>query len=148
EPLHYLIAALRMLVDFSITIGLCLAVQVYTPNKYLGFFLSLVPLLFVNIVFSLLEWNNQIYLFGSGGPHMPYSDMNGYGHTVGTWLLYNGYWLAIVLVLCMLALFVFARGKEKSWKAKYRLSKPEFSRPYVAVLFACMLIALSAGGYI
>ena len=148
EPLHYLMAALRMLVDFSITIGLCLAVQVYTPNKYLGFFLSLVPLLFVNIVFSLLEWNNQIYLFGSGGPHMPYSDMNGYGHTVGSWLLYNGYWLAIVLVLCMLALFVFARGKEKSWKAKYRLSKSEFSKPYVAALFACMLIALSAGGYI
>lgn len=148
EPLHYLIAAFRMLIDFSITIGLCLAVQVYTPNKYLGFFLSLVPLLFVNIVFNLLEWNNQIYIFGSGGPYMPYSDMNGYGHTVGTWFLYNGYWLAIVLVLCMLALLIFARGKEKSWKAKYRLSKVEFSKPYVAALIAFMFIAVSAGSYI
>lgn len=148
EPLHYLIAALRMLVDFSITIGLCLAVQVYTPNKYLGFFLSLVPLLFVNIVFSLLEWNNQIYIFGSGGPYIPYSDMNGYGHTVGTWFLYNGYWLAIVLVLCMLALLLFARGKEKSWKAKYRLSKAEFSTPHVAALVVFSLAAISAGGAI
>ena len=148
EPLHYLTAALRMFIDFSITIGLCLAVQVFTPNKYLGFFLSLVPLLFMTIVFNLLEWNNQIYIFGSGGPYMPYSDMNGYGHTVGTWILYNGYWLSIVLALCILALLVFARGKEKSWKAKYRLSRGDFSKAHVAALVAFMLIAVSAGGYI
>lgn len=148
EPLHYLISGLRMLVDFSITIGLCLAVQVYTPNKYLGFFLSLVPLLFMNIVFNLLEWNNQIYMFGSGGPNMPYSDMNGYGHTVGTWMLYNAYWLAIVGVLCMLALLIFSRGKEKSWKAKYRLSRSGFLKPHIAATVGLVLIAVSAGGYI
>lgn len=148
QPLHYLTAALRMSVDFAITMGLCLAVQVFTPNKYLGFFLSLVPLLFMNIVFTLLEWDNQIYLFGSNGPSMPYSDMNGYGHTVGTWILYNVYWLSIVLVLCLFALLIYARGKEKSWKAKYKLSRYSFTKLHVLSLVVFLLIAFSAGGYI
>lgn len=148
EPLHYFTSALRMLVDFGITIGLCLAVQVFTPNKYLGFFLSLVPLLFITIIFSLLEWNNQLYIFGSNGPGMPYSDMNGYGHTVGTWFLYNAYWLSIVFILCFLSLKFFARGKEKTYKAKYRLAKANFTKVHGVALIACLLIAISAGGYI
>lgn len=145
---HYLMAALRMTVDFSITIGLCLAVQVFTPNKYLGFFLSLVPLLFMNIVFSLLEWNNQLYMFGSGGPSMPYSDMNGYGHTVGTWLLYNSYWLSIVLLLGMGALLLLARGKEKGWKAKYLLSRTALKKGGRLAALLMAGYAFAAGGYI
>lgn len=148
EPVHYLISAFRMLVGFTITIGLCLAVQVYTPNKYLGFFLSLVPLLFISIVFSLLEWNNQIYVFGSDGPGMPYSDMNGFGHTLPTWILYNSYWGSIVLVLGLLAIMIFSRGKEKSWKARYRLAKADFSKGIKLALALCLVFAASAGGYI
>lgn len=148
EPFHYLISAFRMLVGFSITIGLCLAVQVYTPNKYLGFFLSLVPLLFMSIVFSLLEWNNQIYMFGSDGPAMPYSDMNGYGHTTATWFLYNSYWGSIVLVLGLFAIMIFSRGKEKRWKSRYRLAKADFNKGHKLALVLCLVFAVSAGGYI
>lgn len=148
EPLLYLKASLRTLISFTLMAGLCLAVQVFTPNKYLGFFLSLIPLLFMNIIFALLEWNNNIYHFNSSGPSMPYSDMNGYGHVIGTWLLYKGYWLSIMLILCLLALLVFARGKEKGYKAKYKLSKYAYGGKYKLALAVCMLAALSAGGYI
>lgn len=148
EPALYLKATLRMLVNFTITAGICLAFQVFTPNKYLGFFLSLLPVMFINIVFRLLEWDNNLYIFNSSGPTMGYSDMNGYGHTVGTWFLYKGYWLSIVLVIALLALTVFARGKEKGLKARFRLSKTSFSGKHKLALVACMLIAISAGGYI
>lgn len=148
EPLLYIKAALRILVTFSITAGICLAFQVFTPNKYLGFFLSLLPVLFINIIFGLLEWNNDLYIFNSSGPGMSYSDMNGYGHTVGTWLLFKVYWLSIVLVICLFALMVFARGKEKSLKSRFRLSKSSFGSKQKLALIACMLIAFSAGGYI
>lgn len=147
EPLLYLKASLRMLVSFGIISGICLAFQVFTPNKYLGFFLSLLPIMLINIVFSLMEWNNDLYIFNSSGPAMPYSDMNGYGHTVGSWLLFKGYWLSIVLVICLLALLVFARGKEKGLKAKWRLSGRTDIKYKLALLFF-MLTAVSAGGYI
>lgn len=147
QPMLYLKASLRMLISFSVITGVCLAFQVFTPNKYLGFFLSLVPVMFINIVFPLLEWNNDLYLFNSSGPGMPYSDMNGYGHTVGTWLLYKGYWLSIVLALCLLALFFFARGKEKGWKARWRLSGRSGLLHRLA-LALCVMAAFGAGAYI
>jgi ABC-2 type transport system permease protein len=148
EPLLYLKAALRILITFSITAGVCLAFQVFTPNKYLGFFLSLLPIMFIRIIFNLLEWNNDLYIFNSSGPTMSYSDMNGYGHTVGTWLLFKVYWLCIVLVFCLFALMVFARGKEKGLKSRFRLSKTSFNGKHKLALTLCMLIAVSAGGYI
>ncbi len=148
EPMLYLKFALRMLVTYGITAGLCLAVQVYSPNKYLGFFISLVPLLFINIIFSQLEWTNQLYYFNSSGPGMEYSDMNGYGHTMNTWFLYKGYWLAIVLVLSFVALLFFARGKEKSLKARYLFSKTSFTGKHKLALALCLFISVSAGAYI
>jgi len=148
EPLLYLKFSLRMIVSLGITTGLCMAVQVFSPNKYLGFFLSLVPIMFINILFGYLEWNNQIYIFNSSGPSLPYSDMNGFGHVIGTWLLYKGYWLSIVLALCLAGLMVFARGKEKGLKARYRLSRSAFTGKHKIALACCMLVALSAGAYI
>jgi ABC-2 type transport system permease protein len=148
EPLLYIKASLRVLVSFSITAGICLAFQVFTPNKYLGFFLSLLPIMFINIIFAILEWSNDLYIFNSSGPGMQYSDMNGYGHTVGSWLLFKTYWLAIVLVCCLFALMVFARGKEKGLKARFRLSKSSFNGKHKLALVFCMLIAFSAGAYI
>jgi ABC-2 type transport system permease protein len=149
EPLVYIKSLFGFrLISWIITIGLCLAVQIVTPNKYLGFFISLVPTMFINIVFNLLEWNNKLYLFNSSGPMMPYSDMNGFGHIVGTFMLYKTYWLSITLILVLFALLFFARGKEKSLKARLRLSKSSFGIKHKMALVICMLIAVSAGGYI
>ncbi|MFT4062978.1 MAG: M1 family aminopeptidase [Edaphocola sp.] len=148
EPMLYLKFLGRMLLSYTIMAGLCMAVQVFVPNKYLGFFMALLPILFVNIVFGLLEWDNQLYWFNSGGPAMPYSDMNGYGHVLGTWFLYKGYWLAIVLVLCLLSLKCYPRGKEKTLKARLRLSRGAATVQYKIVLAVCLLFALGAGAYI
>lgn len=148
EPLLYLRSALQMLLEFMIIAGLCLFIQVFSANKYLGFFLSLLPILLVNVVFFLLEWHNQLYTFNSSGPSMPYSDMNGFGHTVGIWFLFKGYWFSIVLAFCLLGLTIFARGKEKGLKARFHLSKSSFKAPHKLALLGCVLFALSAGGFI
>jgi ABC-2 type transport system permease protein len=148
QPLLYIGSSLKSLVSFMIVAGLCMAVQVITPNKYLGFFLSLVPLLFMNVVFRLLEWNNNLYIFNSSGPAMPYSDMNGFGHTMNSWLLYKGYWLSIILVLSLISLRVYARGKEKGLKARFRLSNSTFKGSHKLAVAAFALIAIGIGSYI
>lgn len=148
QPLQYLFTSLRSLVSFTIVAGMCMAIQVISPNKYLGFFLSLLPVLFVNIIFNLLEWNNKLYIFNSPGPSMPYSDMNGFGHTTGPWLLFKTYWLSIVLVLGFIALMVYARGKEKGLKARFRLARSTYGRGQQLALAGFALIAIAAGSYI
>lgn len=145
---QYLKESLMLLVSDMVVIGLCLAVQVISPNKYLGFFLALIPIMFTRIIFGLLEWNFSLYLFNSSGPSMPYSDMNGFGHTTGVWLIYKAYWLAIILFLCLLALTLYARGKEKGLKARYRLSKGSAGPAFRLALLALLLSAVGTGAYI
>lgn len=149
EPLLYIKSLFGFrLVSLIITIGLCLAVQVISPNKYLGFFISLLPVLLVNILFGLMEWNNKLYWFNSSGPSMPYSDMNGFGHVVGTFYLYKTYWLSITIILVLTALLFFARGKEKSLIARYKFSRLSFSWKHKLALTICLLTAFSTGAYI
>ncbi len=145
---QYLKSGLRLLIVNAIFGGLCLALQVFSPNKYLGFLLPLIPILFINLVFGYMEWNNSLYRFNSGGPDMPYSDMNGYGHVVGSWLLYKTYWLSIVLLLCLVALMVFTRGREKGYKARFRMAKSSLNWLYKSAFVFLLFIAVSAGAYI
>jgi ABC-2 type transport system permease protein len=148
QPLLYLESMLRTLVGFAIMAAACLFVQVLTPNKYLGFFLSLIPVLLVRIVFKFLEWNNDLYIFNSSGPSMPYSEMNGFGHTVASWFLYKAYWLSIMLVLCLLGLTIYARGKEKGIKARFNLSKSSFDAVHKFAVAFCFLFAIASGVFI
>lgn len=148
EPMLYIKSALRSWVTFGIIAGFCLAVQTLLPNKYLGFFVSLIPILFIEILFSLLEWNNSLYHFNSSGAGLPYSDMNGFGHVIYIWMLYKAYWLSIVLALCLFALFFFARGKEKGIRNRFRLAKQEVGGGQKAMLALFVLLAIVSGGYI
>ncbi len=74
--------------------------------------------------------------------------MNGFGHTTGPWLLYKGYWLSIVLVLSLIALMVYARGKEKGIKARFRLSKGTFRTGHKFAMAGFALVAAGIGSYI
>lgn len=148
DLLQYLISILRSLGVGIVFIALCLSVQAYSPNKYLGFFLALIPLVILPIVFGLLEWSNDFYDFNSTGGSMPYSDMNGYGGTFTQWPFYRIYWFSISAVLCLLALVLYARGKEKSIKSRWKLSSYFNTSRYKLVIVGCIAVALASGTFI
>ena len=149
EPLHYLKELLGYrLVAMVILIGLCLSIQVFSPNKYLGFFYSIIPILLSSFIFGLLEWNNSMYTFNSSGPGMQYSDMNGYGHKFPVFVLYKLYWLGIVLFISFYSLKFFARGKEKSLKARYKLSRYSGTKATKFALYGSLIVAIGLGSFI
>jgi len=149
QPMQYIKSLFGFtLIDLVITTGLCLFIQVFTPNKYLGFFLPLIPIFLPVAAFSRLEWNNLLYWFNSSGSSMPYSDMNGFGHIVGIYFLYKTYWLSIMMAFIIFSLTFYARGKEKGLKARWRLSRSSFSGKHKLALAFCMLIAISSGAFI
>ncbi len=145
---QYLVDLLRNLAFAIILIGFCLAVQVYTPNKYIGFFITLLPVVVLPIIYGLLEWNNELTSFNSSGESLPYSDMNGYGGIFSQWPFYRLYWMSIVTILCLLALVLYARGKEKSFAARWKLSGYLRNRTYYTVLGTALFTALACGGFI
>lgn len=148
DILQYIVSILRSAGIGVVFIALCLSVQVYSPNKFLGFFLALLPIVILPIVFGLLEWSSDFLDFNSTGNSMPYSDMNGYGGTFTQWPFYRIYWFGISAVLILLALLLYARGKEKSISARWRLSSHFYNNRYMLGVFTAVLIAAASGAFI
>jgi ABC-2 type transport system permease protein len=149
QPLQYIKNLFGMrLVGYIIAIGLCLSVQVFSSNKYLGFFLSVFFIMILNILFNLLEWKNPLYIFNSWGPTMQYSDMNGFGHTPPVFVIFKTYWLAIITAVSLLAIRFFPRGKENGLKARYRLSRFSTRGPAKLALLLSIIIAAGTGSFI
>ncbi len=145
---QYIVSVLIHFFEVVVVIGLCLAVQCYVPNKFLGFLFSLIPLLFLPIIFGLLEWHGELYDFNSEGASKPYSDMNGFGGIFSNWPFYRVYWLAITGLLILLAFLLYPRGKEKSLKQRYRLSKGLIHSRFRLRAAVLLLIAILTGGFI
>ena len=148
DLLQYVFYILTSTIVATVLIAFCLSVQVYSTNKFLGFFICLLPIVILPIVFSLIQWDVFLLDFNDSGYSDPYSDMNGYGSTFIQWPIYRIYWLAIAGFLCLLAILLYARGKEKSIIARFKLSKYFYTTKYKLSMLACLLIIILLGSFI
>ncbi|ANH81358.1 hypothetical protein A8C56_10505 [Niabella ginsenosidivorans] len=145
---QYVVAVIRDFFEGIVIIGACLAIQCFTTDKYLGFFLSLVPILLLPIVFSFLQWNGDLYDFNGNGDMRPYSDMNGFGGDFINWPFFRVYWMGMTGLLCMLGILLYPRGKERSLKARWRLSKEANTFRFRLLLALLVLITAGTGAFI
>jgi ABC-2 type transport system permease protein len=145
---QYLVFILQRTISSIVLITFCLAVQVYSPNKFLGFFFVLIPVVIMPIVFSLLQWDVFLLDFNDSGASSRYSDMNGYGTTFIEWPVFRIYWTSIAVFLGLLAVLLYARGKEKSVVGRFKLSKYFLGKRYVFYMMASVIIIIAFGSYI
>ncbi|RMG72649.1 MAG: hypothetical protein D6722_05105 [Bacteroidetes bacterium] len=128
---------------------LCLAffVQVLSPSKYLGFFLTVILFFFNGLGLDLLNVEDRLFRYMSNTP-LPYSDMNGFGHFVGPFLTFKLYWTGMAIILMALTNALWVRGSVSS--ARQRLSDlRQRMRPATwATLAVGLVIFLGTGSYI
>ncbi len=135
------------LVDLLLIAVLAMTVQVLVNQKFLGYVLSaLLVVLFTaggNVVFR-----NARLLQYSFRPKSYYSDLSGYGAMLEPVRWYQGYWLAIALLLiCVTALF-WVRGVDTQPKQRWRIARQRFTRPMQMVMALSAIAALLLGGWI
>jgi ABC-2 type transport system permease protein len=145
---QYLVFIFTGMARQVVLIGFCLAIQAYVGNKFLGFFLCLLPVVILPIIFNVLEWDIDLVQFNSTGVGLSWSDIKGYGGAFTTWYFYRGYWFSIIAFLMLLALVVYPRGKEKPIKKRWHLSSPIITGKYKALAYGTLLIALGFGAFI
>ena len=145
---QYAISVLTDLIEIGVVIAAALSLQSFCNNKFVGYFLVLLPILIFPIIFGILEWNGKLYDFNSDGYSDPYSDMNGYGGSFVQWPYFRLYWSAIAAFLCLLALILYPRGKEMSWGKRWKLSRYFNTRNYRLSLMLPLFLAAGSGGYI
>jgi ABC-2 type transport system permease protein len=135
------------IISFMIICAMAVSVQVFVNNKYVGFFVTVLILLGLQLLYNAFEWRNPLFRFNSSGSTLPYSDMNGYGHTIGQYFIYKMYWVGFSIMLSIFAIAMWQRGKEKNYKARFAIAKMAV-KPMRGWMVLGVVLFLGFGGYI
>ena len=122
-----------------------LAILVHTllKNYYLGFILLL--LISIGISFLGQIGIEQAVFKYNQGPGTSYSDMNGYGTSLGVFYIYKGYWLLLGICFYVLSILFFRRGLPGSVKERFRNARQVFT-PALKTVFVLALAGFLAVG--
>lgn len=121
-------------------------IQTIVNSKYLGHLLVLI--FFIStIAISLFDIGHPLTQFGSGSLGK-YSEMNGFGHFLKTYLWLKAYWFSFAALLFLVTVFFAIRGMETSWKFRLTLSRQRLNKPFLYTGFYSLLIFISIGSYI
>ncbi|MBF5043314.1 M1 family metallopeptidase [Aggregicoccus sp. 17bor-14] len=122
---------------------LALCVHVLVDSKYLGHLLGVLAHGLRTFGASMgLEHHLLVY---GANPGWTYSDMSGFGPSVGPWLWFTLYWAAWALLLAVAARLLWVRGREG---ARLRQARWRFGRPVAATAVLAMALILGVGGFI
>ncbi|MFL5764309.1 MAG: M1 family aminopeptidase [Bacteroidia bacterium] len=135
------------LIGLMIICAFALSLQTIFDNRYVGYIVT-AALLALPIVYQLMEWNIPMIEFNSDGGTLPYSDMNGFGHTVFPYFVHKLYWSAFVFVLSMLAVLMWVRGKEKGFMNRWKIAKNNMTGRIKVALIAGILLFGLTGAFI
>ncbi len=138
----------RSFVSLALVTALCFIVQFMVSNKYVGFVISFIVAFLIRIIFTQMQLDNPLYNFNSSGPLLPYSDMNGYGHTTPIFYTFKLYWLAVIAILFVISIRFYLRGKEKGLKARFRFSKYDSHKQFRIVAVAAGIVFIGIGSLI
>lgn len=134
--------------SFATITAVVFAFQMLLSNKYLGYVFSFFFVGIIPFVLGLMDLEHALVDFNKGGPGLPYSDMNGFGHFASYTFYFKFYWLAFGALLIALGLRFFARGKEKSFKARFKMTKGEFKGRGKLAVLTSLLVFIGCGSFI
>ena len=136
------------LIGLILLCALSMSIQVIFNQKFVGYAISAILIVVLPILASSMGWNNGLYQFNSSGPRMVYSDMNGFGHQLFSFIVFKSYWVSFAMILIIFSNLMWIRGKEKGFKIRLRIAKNSFNRPAKLAMTLSILAFLLFGGFI
>ena len=138
----------RTFVSLSLVAALCFIIQFMVSNKYVGFVISFIVAFLMRIIFTQMKIENPLFIFNSSGPILPYSDMNGFGHSSSIFYLFKLYWIAIIILLFIVSIRFYLRGKEKGMNARFNFSRFDSNKQFKLAGIIAGLFFIGTGGII
>jgi ABC-type transport system involved in multi-copper enzyme maturation permease subunit len=125
---------------------LALVVQGLVTQKYLGHVAALVA--YALILFAArLGVGHHLLVYGSA-PRWVYSDIRGFGSSLGPWRWFMLYWAAWALLLAVAATLLWMRGLEGRPRMRLRLARGRITRPTAGAAALAAALILGLGGFI
>tara|TARA_B100001063_G_scaffold47486_1_gene41268 strand:- start:139 stop:2421 length:2283 start_codon:yes stop_codon:yes gene_type:complete len=121
------------------TCTVVIAIQVIVNNKYIGYMVSVIVLLVLDIILEVLDISSNMISFGAT-PYMIYSDLNGFGPSNLGVFWFSVYWMLFGLFLFTLSGFIWNRGSVKSFKERLNGFKSNTSKSYIIIVSSVGLL--------
>jgi ABC-2 type transport system permease protein len=134
------------LIDYLLFALLVFVVHAVVNQKQVGYLVALIAYGFIGYA-SRLGIESKLLVYGSD-PGWTYTDMRGFGASIGPWLWFMLYWTAWALLLAVVARLFWMRGTERGVASRLRAARRRFTRPVAAVVATAATLMLSVGGFI
>lgn len=133
-------------INFLAFISLSVFFHIMVNNKYLGYFLFIAFIIANNFVWPALDVESNLIQYGAS-PELIYSDMNAFGPFLKGKLAFELYWLLFSLVMLVVGLLYWQRGRELSFKVRTRIAANRFVklRP---VFYATLMVWVVFGAFL
>jgi hypothetical protein len=135
------------LADYVLFAALTMTIQVFVNHKYLGHVVVLMAFLFPLALRMLGIVEHHLLLYGTD-PGWTYSDMNGFGPFIEPFVWFKLYWAAWALLLAVVAVLFWVRGREPGVRRRLVLARARFSGPVARAAAAAVVLILVLGGFI
>ena len=143
-PRYLLLLFGFQLPEYLLFAMLVFAIQVIVDHKYVGPLVALVAYLL--LVFpGLLGVQHKLLVYG-GGPAWSFTEMRGFGASVGPWLWFKLYWAAWALLLAVLARLLWVRGHVSGFRL--HIARRRFNRATAGATAMAAALVLVLGGFI
>jgi len=134
------------LLEFLLFAALAFTVVAAVNQKYLGQLLALIA--YVLLMFAgTLGVEHNLLVYGAS-PAWSFTDMRGFGSTLGPWLWFKLYWAAWALLLAITARLLWVRGRESGFGVRLRMARHRFNRSTAAIAAMAVAFILTLGGFI
>jgi hypothetical protein len=121
-----------------------LFVQIVVNKKFLGYILTM---LFVDDFFPSIGLEHHLWRVGKT-PAYIYSEMNKYGPYLKSILFYNLYWTAFAVVLIVISILLWVRGKDTRLIHRIKAAKARMTRAKLRMASVGTLGCLLIGSFI
>jgi ABC-2 type transport system permease protein len=125
---------------------LALVVQGLVDQKYVGHLVAFVAYAFI-LFAGRLGIGHHLLVYASA-PQWTYTDMRGFGPSLGPWRWFMLYWAAWALLLAVVATLLWIRGMEKGPRVRLQLARGRLTRRTAGIAAAAAGLVLALGGFI
>ena len=122
-------------------------IHVVAPNKYVGYFAFIAFAIANGLVWRPLNVATNLVKFGAR-PTVIYSDFYGDAPFRVAWDWFSVYWLFFCGLLAVVSIVFWPRGKQSTWRERWRNAGPRFHGALRPIAAVCLLGFAGTGAWI